>query len=639
MPLTSTSARDQRLVVELASSASDRAPPRRNARRDRAGTRPCAPTARSRAAGRPRWPRRPGDRAAERRRSRAGRDRRHEAPPDRVRGLDRNLLADDRAGERRERIAAPPQVDVRVGADQLPQHAVALAERARRFIPIGRLQRIAQLPRASPALPGVRQTVLRCGPPGSGARRSVMREARQSPEREGNGTLRRVSISGWQCQHSGGPRSGSPDSSPRPGSPSRPLRCRRPPRPRIRRRCCGSHSRRRKRASIRRASATSIRRRSTRRSSSGCSPTITSRGRRSSCRWWPRPCRKSPRTAGSTRTASARASTSRPIRRSRARSASSPRRTSSIRSCASLDPKNRSPYAFLIEGKIEGLDALAAKAKETGKFDYDAKMPGMEAVDRYTLRFRLVQNDYNFPYITAMVPSWVVAREVIEAYGDDTLAHPVGTGPYMLKSWTRGAKIVLEANPDYRGFVWDFQPIADPWDREARRGDEGQADAADRPGRDQHHRGGPVALAGVQPEGDRFPQPAGGVPVRGVRRRQRAQARMDGEGRVGLSRDRSRHLVLVPQLPRSADRRLFQGEDRAAPRDHHGLQPRRGDPRHPQAPGGRRRDADSRRASSATIPPTAASTATTPRSPTSCSTTSTTRAARTATGRCPTASR
>jgi ABC-type transport system substrate-binding protein len=130
-----------------------------------------------------------------------------------------------------------------------------------------------------------------------------------------------------------------------------------------------------------------------------------------------------------------------------------------------MDPRNRSPYAFLIEGKIEGLDELAAKAKATGKFDYDAKVTGMVAVDRHTLRFRLTRNDYNFPYITAMTPSYAVAREVIEAYGDDTMAHPVGTGPYALKSWSRGAKIVLEANPDYRGFVWDFQPTADPWDQ------------------------------------------------------------------------------------------------------------------------------------------------------------------------------
>jgi len=40
-----------------------------------------------------------------------------------------------------------------------------------------------------------------------------------------------------------------------------------------------------------------------------------------------------------------------------------------------LDPKNRSPYAFLFEGKIQGLDELAAQAKKTGRFDYDAKIP------------------------------------------------------------------------------------------------------------------------------------------------------------------------------------------------------------------------------------------------------------------------
>ena len=30
------------------------------------------------------------------------------------------------------------------------------------------------------------------------------------------------------------------------------------------------------------------------------------------------------------------------------------------------------------------------------------------------------------------------------------MEHPVGTGPYRLKEWTRGQKIVLEANPDFR---------------------------------------------------------------------------------------------------------------------------------------------------------------------------------------------
>lgn len=120
-----------------------------------------------------------------------------------------------------------------------------------------------------------------------------------------------------------------------------------------------------------------------------------------------------------------------------------------------IDPANRSAYAFLVAGKFVGLDELAAKAEKTNHFDYDAKIPGIEAVDRYTLRFRLTERDYNFPYIAAHTSMGAVAREVIDAYGDDSVSHPVGTGPYVLGSWTRRSKIVLDANPDYRGFVWD----------------------------------------------------------------------------------------------------------------------------------------------------------------------------------------
>jgi ABC-type transport system substrate-binding protein len=131
-----------------------------------------------------------------------------------------------------------------------------------------------------------------------------------------------------------------------------------------------------------------------------------------------------------------------------------------------FDPANHSAYAFLLQGSLVGLDALEAQAKRSGHFNYDAKVPGLEAVDRYTLRIRLNKTDYNFPYIAAHTTLGAVAREVIEAYGSNTMAHPVGTGPYVLKSWTPRSKIILEANPDYRGFLWDFQPSDDPYDQE-----------------------------------------------------------------------------------------------------------------------------------------------------------------------------
>jgi len=132
-----------------------------------------------------------------------------------------------------------------------------------------------------------------------------------------------------------------------------------------------------------------------------------------------------------------------------------------------MDPANRSPWKFLIDGKIVGLDEVAKKAAQTKRFDYDAKVAGLEVVDRYTLRIHLKQTDYNFAYILAMPAMSAVAREVVDAYPDDTNAHPVGTGPYVLKSWTRKAKIILEANPDYREVIWDFAGSDDPRDRAA----------------------------------------------------------------------------------------------------------------------------------------------------------------------------
>ena len=122
-----------------------------------------------------------------------------------------------------------------------------------------------------------------------------------------------------------------------------------------------------------------------------------------------------------------------------------------------LDPKNRSPQASTFENKIVGLDARVALAKKTGKFDYDTPIAGLEIVDRYTLRIKLTRVDQEFLYFIAHPAAGAVAREVIEKYGNETGRHPVGTGPYMLSQYVPRSKIVMLANPDYRGFIWDFK--------------------------------------------------------------------------------------------------------------------------------------------------------------------------------------
>jgi ABC-type transport system substrate-binding protein len=115
-----------------------------------------------------------------------------------------------------------------------------------------------------------------------------------------------------------------------------------------------------------------------------------------------------------------------------------------------LDPAVRSPWLWLIDGKIVGADELRAQAIKSGKFDYDAPIRGLEVVDRYTLRIRLTKPDLRFLYVFAVPNTAAVAREVVEAYGPDFGAHPIGTGPYLLGEYQRSAKMVLVANPGFR---------------------------------------------------------------------------------------------------------------------------------------------------------------------------------------------
>jgi ABC-type transport system substrate-binding protein len=133
-----------------------------------------------------------------------------------------------------------------------------------------------------------------------------------------------------------------------------------------------------------------------------------------------------------------------------------------------FDPKLASPHSWLFKSKIVGLDEYAEQAKKSGKFDYDHKIEGFEIVDKYTLRLHLKQTDYHMAMILAHNPAVAVAREVIEKYGDaqgQAMANPVGTGAYKLAQWVRGSRIVLEANPAFRGMVWDFAPGTDPEDK------------------------------------------------------------------------------------------------------------------------------------------------------------------------------
>ena len=130
-----------------------------------------------------------------------------------------------------------------------------------------------------------------------------------------------------------------------------------------------------------------------------------------------------------------------------------------------VDPANKSPGATsLLDDGMLGLAEVRQAALDSRKpFNYDAPVAGMKALDRYTVQFRLAQSRPRF--VTGTLAggsiSGAQAREVVEFYGDKIGDHPVGTGPFRLKSWTRSSKIVLERNPTFREMRYDAQPAAD----------------------------------------------------------------------------------------------------------------------------------------------------------------------------------
>lgn len=122
-----------------------------------------------------------------------------------------------------------------------------------------------------------------------------------------------------------------------------------------------------------------------------------------------------------------------------------------------LDPNLRRGGAPQSTDLIVGARAVIDAARKSGRLDYDRPIEGLRALDRYTLQLKLTQA--NFPIAQAILNYFVCAREVVEAAHGDIRARPVGTGPYRLREWKRGSRLVLEANPKYRALA--FPPSVD----------------------------------------------------------------------------------------------------------------------------------------------------------------------------------
>jgi ABC-type transport system substrate-binding protein len=128
------------------------------------------------------------------------------------------------------------------------------------------------------------------------------------------------------------------------------------------------------------------------------------------------------------------------------------------------DPATKSNLWSTVEQiGFAGLAALRREAIAQKKpFDYDRPIPGLRALDRYTVQFRTEEPRPRLIESLAIPGQYgAVAREVAEHYGERIGEHPVGTGPFRLARWRRSSLIVLERNPAYRARTWDAEPAPD----------------------------------------------------------------------------------------------------------------------------------------------------------------------------------
>jgi oligopeptide transport system substrate-binding protein len=74
---------------------------------------------------------------------------------------------------------------------------------------------------------------------------------------------------------------------------------------------------------------------------------------------------------------------------------------------------------------------------------------GFIAEDETTLKIYLKQPFPPFLGLLSMAYCSVVPKEAVEFYGNDFRRNPVGTGPFMLKNWKEGVKLIMIKNDNY----------------------------------------------------------------------------------------------------------------------------------------------------------------------------------------------
>lgn len=116
---------------------------------------------------------------------------------------------------------------------------------------------------------------------------------------------------------------------------------------------------------------------------------------------------------------------------------------------------NTAQYSQMFEGNIEGLDEWWNYTKDCTlkhkKIDWDTPVAGWTALDDYTIQIKLTKPFPQLMYYLAYLGTAAVSRDAAETLGDDFKKYPIGSGPFAMHEHLPEQRIILEANPLYRG--------------------------------------------------------------------------------------------------------------------------------------------------------------------------------------------
>jgi 4-phytase/acid phosphatase/peptide/nickel transport system substrate-binding protein len=106
---------------------------------------------------------------------------------------------------------------------------------------------------------------------------------------------------------------------------------------------------------------------------------------------------------------------------------------------------------FNAEAAKENFDRQKDPANKCRCAFYIAGIHDVQAPDELTLVYNLTDPSVNLPAVLTLQNSNFVMQSPTawKTKGDEYNRNPIGTGPYILKSWTAGDRLVLERNPDY----------------------------------------------------------------------------------------------------------------------------------------------------------------------------------------------